>query len=397
MVDFLELVQNNLLRLGPENRRGCTEIADNLQKLHDNLQKDSSYGINRIKKAPSRSPTLDSVLMEGDVSPEFKKQIRKNLPRRSLSFDREKACHSTSLSAAVSSSTSPNRVNLVSSTGLDSRPTSPERKTKARLSTDLTTVQELPASQSQEELDKEHHTPQATKAGAIETSAQADECRALSTGIVTGLNIVNNKAPHLKTNEEQDRRHSDAQDTRQTRAVEKAASEVASTALELDPASDRREASNDSIPSKPSCATGCEQQTNIGDGEASQDAIGGATHLEIGEVTRPTLPAQGSDGENHNSSSGVPQDAGAVEYLRVPGDGGEARHSSESPTLNASDAGQEEVRNGRPHARNSSQTGSKGREKMTEHTSTSADSIVDSGEAESGWFKSFLKKIPCFN
>lgn len=84
--------------------------------------------------------------MEEGMSAEFKKQIRKNLPRRAISFDREIATKPVALYSSPSAS----HVNIVSSAAQDYRP-SPERKTTFRLSRELTTAQEPTGAEAQED------------------------------------------------------------------------------------------------------------------------------------------------------------------------------------------------------------------------------------------------------
>lgn len=151
----------NLLRLGPDERRDCTEATESLQKFHLNLQKDPRYGTHRVKTPPSRSQMLDQILMEGDFTPEFKRQIRKSLPRRSFSFDGEAEYTSIpSIDAALSSTDS-------SHSRSRKEFSRPESKANMQFSTSLATIQESHETQAHGELDKEHqpHTGGEAAAG----------------------------------------------------------------------------------------------------------------------------------------------------------------------------------------------------------------------------------------
>ncbi|KAG6365568.1 hypothetical protein INS49_007179 [Diaporthe citri] len=399
LLDFLKLIQKNLLRLGPEKRSDCTEILESLQKFDDTLQKDPSYGINRVQNPPSRSPTLDSVLMEGDISAEFKKQIRKNLPRRSLSWDRE-----TPSIPGVLSSPSSSHINLVSSARRDSRTSSPERKANFRLSKELTTVQESPGGQAHEDPGKEQHSHPGGQATLTEDTAQTDEDHKLSTANAAGLNITCGEASRLRLGEEQQQRPSDTENTQQIRAVDNAAAEVASTERALGAGSDEDEASGKNPPSKPDCVTNAEEQAKRDDGEAPQPAMDATALPEANGASQPAHPTKDNDDEHQVSSSDVPQGVELVEHLKVPLGGAEGRFSSESTTLfqDTSDVGKEDARSRR--TRNSSRTGSHGREKMAKQIGNEGSvieaSIMKSTSDEKAGrrrFKFLFKKIPCFN
>ena len=331
--------------------------------------------------------------MEGDASPEFKKQIRKSLPRRSLSFDRETAHNSTSIPAVLSSSPSSSHINPLPSPRRDSRPSSPERKANFRMSKELTTVQESPGTQANEETDKEQHSCSGGEAAASGGTAQTDHGHTSSTENVKGLNILSDEASHPRPREEQQMRTSGIENTQQIAVVDNAAAEAPSTGRGLDPGFDDHASSDKSSPSKSANATGAEKLSQSGHAGESQPTLDATTAPEADGVSQPRNPTQGStESEHHKSSTGVD----AVKHLEVPLDGGEGRPSSESPTLfqNPSDTGQEAAQDRR--TRNSSQTGSQGREKMAKHTDA-AGSVIEDGRAGGGWFKSILKKIPCFN
>lgn len=385
----------SLLRLGPEKRRGCKEIAESLQKLHANLQKDPSYGTHRVKRPPARSQTLESVLMEGDITPELKRQIRKSLPRRSLSYDREM----TSISAALYSSPNSSYVNLPPSTARDPRPSSPEGKARLRLSTgtDLSPVQESPGTQVHKEPEKEQHSHPKREPEASEDTVPRDYGHTLSTDHATGLNIIDDATAHLISREEQHRPVSDIENTQEVPEVDNAAAEVmTSTERGLDSLSNGDDVANKSSSSKPGGEIGAEERTNNDDSEQSQSATNAVASHKKDDLGQPSRPTGSPKGENQNSSSSEPQVSGPGEHLEVPPDGGEGRPSSESPTLihNPSDAGQEDCHDRR--ACNSSQTGSQGQEKMQKHGGT-AESVVECENFRRVWFKSFLKKIPCFS
>lgn len=334
--------------------------------------------------------------MDGDISAEFKKQIRKNLPRRSLSYDRE-----TPSIPAVLSSPSSSHINLVSSVRRDSRTSSPERKANFRLSKELTTVQEWPGSQAQEEPENKQHSHPGGQTASSEDTAKTDEGYELSTANVADLNITCGEASRLRLGEEQQQRPPDTEDTQQIGAVDNAAAEVASTEHNPDAEFDEDEASSKISPSKPDCVTNAEEQTKRDDGEASQPAMDATALPEEHGVSQSGHPTRDTNDEHQVSSTGVPR---GVELLKVPLCGGEGRSSSESKTLSrgTSVVGHEDAHGRR--TRNSSQTGSYGREKMGKQIGN-AESVNEasiakstSGEkAGSRRFKSFFKKIPCFN
>lgn len=334
--------------------------------------------------------------MDGDISPEFKKQIRKNLPRRSLSWDRE-----TPSIPAVLSSPSSSHINLVASARRDPRTSSPERKASFHLSKELTTVQESPGSQVYEETDNKQQSHPDGQATAIEDTAQTDEGQQLSTANVAGLNITCGEASRLKLGEEQQQQQPDTEDTQKIGAADNAAPEVASTEHNLDAGFGKDEASGENSSSNPKCVTDAEERTTRDDGEASQPAMDATALTEAHGVSQPGHPTRDTDDEHQVPFSGVPR---GVELLKVPLGGGDGRSSSESKTLSqvTCDVGREDVHGRR--TRNSSPTGSYGREKM-EKQAGNAESVHEASMTKSASdekpggrrFMYFLKKIPCFN
>lgn len=333
--------------------------------------------------------------MEGDISPELKRQLRTSLPRRSVSFDREIAYNSNSISAALCSSPNSSHVNLVSSTARDSRTSSPERKAKVRLSRDLTTVQESPGTQSHEELDKEQHSHPNGEAVASENMVPTDKGSTLSIEDATGLNIIDDATSHPKFGEEQHRRLSDSEDTQKVPGVDNAVTEVTAADRALDLGSKEDDVAVKSSPSEPGNATIAGDQTNK-DREESQSVVNATTFLKTDVLNQPSHPTGGTEGEHQDFPRSMPRVVGTDEHLKVPQVGGEGRTSSDSTTVfqDTSDVGKEDAYDGR--ARDPSQTGSRGREKMSKHTDIT-ESVMEGERVRSRWFKSILKKIPCFN
>lgn len=334
--------------------------------------------------------------MEVDVSPELKRQIRKSLPRRSLSYDRETAYNSTSISAALCSSPNSSHVNLVSSTARDPRTSSPERKATFRLSTDLSTVQESPVAQSNEELDKEHQQHSGEEAAATQDTAQGDKDHILPADNVTGLNITGNGASHPRPIEEQSLGPPGTQSVQQVGEIHATVAGVANPDGGLDLGSNKHETADESSLSEPSSTAGTEEQTNKDDGKPSQPVMNATTLPKTDDLAQPSHPTEGSEGKLQDASSSAPRVVGrVVEHLEVPPDG-EGRPSSESASLfqDASDVGKEEVHEHR--ARNLSQTDSHAREKMEKDNGTS-ESVTENERRGRRWFKFVLKKIPCFN
>lgn len=395
LLDFLELVQTGLLRLGPQNRKACTEITKSLRGLHANLQKDPDYGTNRVKKPPCRSPTLDSVLIDREISLGVKRKILMSVPRTG-SFDRETACNSTSISVALSSSSSPSLLSHVSNTVRDPRPSSPERKAAFRLSIDMTTVQERLGIQAREEVETEQHPCLDAEAAGSEDTTQMNNCRAPSAENLAGLNILLNDAHRLRSKEEQHQRPSDTQSTQRTPSVDSGASEVESTKHRLDAGIYESEVSDKGSNSEADCAAGVEEQAKKDHDGASQPAVDATELPKSDDSVQPSHPTGDTDDKDRLSSNGVPRDVVRVELLKVPPHGGEERPSSESKTLfhDTSDAGQDDVQDRR--ARNSSQTGSHGRE-MTAKQVGNAGIVMEDKRAGRRWFKFIFKKIPCFN
>lgn len=395
LLDFLELVQTGLLRLGPQNRKACTEITKSLRGLHANLQKDPDYGTNRVKKPPCRSPTLDSVLIDREISLGVKRKILMSVPRTG-SFDRETACNSTSISVALSSSSSPSLLNHVSNTVRDSRPSSPERKAAFRLSIDMTTVQERLGTQAREEVETEQHPHSDAEAAVSEDTAQMNKRRTSSADNLTGLNILFNGSHQLESKEEQHQRPSDIQNTQQTPSVDSAASEVESTEPRLGAVFDELEVSDQGSPSEAECAVGVEEQAKKDHDGESLSAMDATVLPKAEDSGQPSHPTGDADNEDRISSNGVPRDVGPAELLKVPPHRGEERPSSESTTLfhDTSDAGQDGVQNRR--TRNSSQMGSHGRE-MTAKQIGNAETAEEDKRVGRRWFKFIFKKIPCFN
>lgn len=332
--------------------------------------------------------------MEGDISPEFKKKIRTSLPRRSISFDRETAYNSTSISAALCSSPNSSHVNLVPSTARDSRTSSPERKAKVRLSTDLSTVQESPGTQSHEDLDKEQHSHPNGEASASENTVSTDKGSTLSTEDATGLNIIDDATSHFQLREEQHRLLSDSEDAQKATGADKAVAEVTTTNRALDSGSEEDDVAVKSPP-EPGSATSAEEQTNK-EREELQLAVNATTFLNTDILNQTSHPAGGTEGEQEDLPRSVPRVVGTDEHLKVPQVGGEGRTSSDSTTVfqGTSDVGKEDAYDRR--ARDPSQTGSHGREKMSKHTGIT-ESVMEDERMKRRWFKSILKKIPCFN
>lgn len=381
----------NLLRLGPEKRRNCTEVAESLQKLHANLQKDPGYGTHRVKTPPSRSPTLDSLLMEDDITPEFKRQIRTSLPKKIISSDRE----ITSISAALCASPNSSCVNLVLSTGRDSRPSSPERKAKVRLSRDLTTVQESPGAQSHEEPGKEQHSHLNQEATTSENFVPTDKGCESSTENPTGLNIIDDTNSHPESMEEQHQRPSDIEHAQQAPRADNTVAEVANTDRGLHSGSKEDDVAAKGSSSEPSSATSAEEQTNEDRGEP-QPLVNATTFLKMNVLNQPSHPTGGIESEHQDLSRSTPQVVRTDEHLEVPQGGGEGRTSSDSTTVfqDTSDIGKEDAHDRR--ARDPSQRDSHGREKKPKHTDTTK-SVMEEERMRGRWFKSILRKIPCFN
>lgn len=331
--------------------------------------------------------------MEGEPSPEFRKQIRNVLPRRSISFDRETAHNSTSIPAVLSSSPSSSLINLVPGPRRDSRPSSPERKAAFRTSRDLSTVQELPRSEANDELDKEQQSHLDGEAAASQGTAGTDNGHASYIEHVTGLNFL---CDGLTA--EQQMGTSDAENTQQTPVIDNAAAEAPLADRGPDPGFNIHGVSDKSSPSEPGSTTGTEELSQGGHDEDSQPTTNVTAVPKADVVSQSAHLTSGNEDESHNSTSGVSRGVDIIEHLEVPLDGGEERPSSESPTLfqNSSDTGRDDVPARR--TRNSSRTGSQGREKMPKHADTAESIVEDEGAStRSGRFKSILKKIPCFN
>lgn len=381
--------------MGPENRKTCTEITESLKGLHANLQKDPEYGTNRIKKSPCRSPTLGSVLIDAEISLGVKRKILKSIPR-SGSFDRETACNSTSISVALSSSSSPSLISHVSNTVRDPRPSSPERKGAFRLSIDMTTVQEGLGIQAREEVETELLPHPDVEAAGSEDTTDKNQCHTPPPPAenLTGLNALLHEAYHLEFPEEQHKRPSDTQITQRNRSVDSPAAEAEYTEQRLDTGFDEQEVSDKGSPSEADCAVGVEEQGKKDEDEASQPAVNATALPKTDDLGQPSHPAGDTDDEDHISSSGEPRGISPVGFLKIPPHG-EERPPSESTTIfhGTSDAGQEDVRDRR--VRDSSQTGSHGREKMAKQTGKPA-SVIEDKKPRSRWFKFIFKKIPCF-
>lgn len=299
------------------------------------------------------------------------------------------------------SSPSSSHINLVSTARRDSRTSSPERKANFRLSKELTTVQESPGSQAHAEPDNKQHSHLGGQATASDEAAQTDDGHKLPAANVAGLNITCGEASRLILGEEQEQRQPDTDNTQQIRKIDNAAAEVPSAERDFDASFDEDEASGKSSPSKPECVTNAEEQTKRDGGEASQPAMDATALPEEHGVSQSGDPTRDTNDEHQVSSTGVPR---GVELLKVPLGGGEGRSSSKSKTLSqgTSDVGHEDAHGRR--TRNSSQTGSYGREKMEKQIgnpeSVNEASIAKSTsdeKARSRRFKSFFKKIPCFN
>ena len=126
----------------------CDEITKKLSEFDRELQKDPAYGIDRHKKPPSRSSTLESVLTNGDSSSDFKGQII-----QTHKLDHIKPTGKISLLNTSSDSLVPVREPR-------SRPTSPSlNKAKVRFSQDLSSVQESPDIQRSQELEQRPERP----------------------------------------------------------------------------------------------------------------------------------------------------------------------------------------------------------------------------------------------
>lgn len=307
--------------------------------------------------------------MEEDPSPEVKKQFRKNLPRRSTSFDRKITNNTNSIAAVLSSSPSSSHINIVSNTRRDSRLSSPERKVNFRLTKELTTVQEWPGTQSHEELEGQQHSGPGLGALALEDTEQTDKDHTSLTHNGTGLNISCGEIIHSRPMSEQNRRPSDFENTQEAPLLDKTAAGVVPTDHGLDSGSGGHEVSEENFPAKPHCATTVEEQSEgveRDDDWASQPAMDATTLPDADGLGQPGHPTAGTEGEHQDSSSNVPRALDTGEHLRVPPDGGQGRPFSESTTLQAlPDDGHEDAPDRRK--RNSSEGGSNGREKRAKH------------------------------
>lgn len=336
--------------------------------------------------------------MEGKVSPEFEKQIRKSLPRRSTSFDKEVANSSTSIPAVLSSSPSSSHINLVPNTRRDSRPSSPERKANFRLSKELSTVQETPGSQSHEELDKQQHSNAGVNALASEDTEQAEKARTLLIQKFSGLNIEYGETSHFRPIDEQEPR---PPATKKTQKIpfpvpENTCTEVMSTDCGLDSGFQGHGASEEDSTADRQYKSAAEKQTERDGSRASEPAINGTVLHKVDGVSQPSHPTGRTEGEQQDSSRSVPRVVGRDEHLKVPQVEGEGRTSSDSTTVFQDTPAVEKDDAHDRHARDPSQTDTHGREKMANHTDTT-ESVMEDERVRGRWFKSILKKIPCFN
>lgn len=324
----------------------------------------------------------------------MKRQILKSIPR-TLSFDRETACNSTSISVALSSSPSSSLMNLVSSTGRDSRPSSPERKAAFRLSIDMTTVEEGLSTQTQEEAATEQQPHLDVGTAASGDTAKTDEGHTQSTDNVAGLNIMCDGKSLPISSTEQHIHASGTEKGQQTCMVENAAVEVLRADLGPEASFNQNNVSDENSPPKPRSSTTVEERPKRDGDRASQPAMDGATTPGADSISQTSRSTGDTEGGHDSLSRGVPQRTDMIENLEVPQDGGNGKPSSDSPNLfqETSDAGQEDVRGRR--TRNSSQTGSQGREKMSRHTDIE-ESVIEAERTEIGWFKSSLRKLICF-
>lgn len=322
----------------------------------------------------------------------MKRQILKSIPR-TLSFDRETACNSTSISVALSSSPSSSLMNLVSGTGRDSRPSSPERKAAFRLSIDMTTVEEGLATQVEAATEQQPHPDVGTAASG--DTAKTDEGHSQSTENVARLNIMCDEESLPISSTKQHLHASGTGEGQQTSMVENTAAEVLHAELGPEAGFNQNNVSAENSPAKLRSSTTVEKRPKRDGDGASQPAMDGATTPGADSVSESSLSTGDTNGGHDNSSRGVPQRTDILEHLEVPQDGWNGNSSSESPNLfhKTSDAGQEDVLGRR--TRNSSQTGSQGREKMSRHTDIE-ESDIEAERTESGWFKSSLKKLLCF-
>jgi hypothetical protein len=130
MVDFLNFIKNDLLRMDPRNRRACDSIVNQLRDLHNQCVEDKQYSCHRKQAKPERHGTNLSELEAShlDLSPEqirlrsklaYSKPIHtgpveKVLPAR----DREYARHSVIDDKPADAETN-NRLGLFTDVGPD--------------------------------------------------------------------------------------------------------------------------------------------------------------------------------------------------------------------------------------------------------------------------------------
>lgn len=261
----------------------------------------------------------------------------------------------------------------------------------------MTTVQEGLGIQAREEVETELLPHQDVEEAGSEDTTDKNQCHTPPPPAenLTGLNALLHEAYHLEFPEEQHQRPSNTQITQRNRSVDSPAGEAESTEERLDAGFDDHEVSDKGLPSEADCAGGVEEQAKNDDDGASQHAVDATALPKAGDSGQPSHPTGDTD-EDRISSSGEPRGVSPVGFLNIPPHGGEERPPSESTTIfhGTSDAGQEDVRDRR--VRNSSQTGSHGREKMAKQTGK-AESVIEDKKPGSRWFKLIFKKIPCFN
>ncbi|KAI3391294.1 hypothetical protein diail_7625 [Diaporthe ilicicola] len=393
LADLLELIETSLLRLGPEKRIDCRGIAESLRKLNEQLRKDSDYGINRVKKPPNRSPTLDSVLIDGDFSPEIERQLlKRNLHKGTSSVEQEAAPAANPVPNAIFSSPSSSVINLVASTARDSRPSSPERRAKFRLSKDLSTVQEFPAIQALGISDPQRHSCFDGEFKGADDATQPDGTpHSLTTESNNGANDGSNETvpSHFRDGQYVDMPESSS--LQQNSAGADAEVHMAPARREVDASLDDAEVPEKTSSQQADRVLRAQGQTGDDDAEVLQPPMQ-AVAGEMG--SRMTPATRGIEGQHHNQPSERHRTQTPNKLLEVPGVAEEGRLSSECPTLlpDNSDSGRDDD----GHCiQMPSQIERQDRKNATEKDRTTKNTVTEKHE-RNGWLKLLFKKIPCF-
>jgi hypothetical protein len=79
MVEFLNFIKSDILRMNPNNRMACDSIVKQLEGLHRRCLNDEQYSCHQIKAEPKRQDTKESTLTASPINNLSAEQIKRSI------------------------------------------------------------------------------------------------------------------------------------------------------------------------------------------------------------------------------------------------------------------------------------------------------------------------------